>query len=368
MRDLLTGRLDRNHLIALDAVAAGVYVLSVAPLASLHRGPLAMTAALAAGALLPLRRVRPVPVFLCVLALTLLGNVGDYRAGAAFALYPVALAQPRRVWLPTPVIGGTSVLAMCVLSVMGKENTGDRTGEVLFGLAVLGVAWTFGRAVRERRAHAGRTAREMAERAAADERLRIARELHDVVAHNMSVIAVKAGVANHVAAEHPEEVREALAVIEETSRTALTEMRHLLGVLRTAEPELAPAPGLSGLAAVADRAALAGVRVDLRVDASDLPEGVAVSAHRIVQEAITNVVKHAAPARCRVVVEAGDGVLRIDVADDGPGVRVLPSGPPGHGLIGMRERVTMYGGTFTAGPRPEGGFAVAARIPYERRS
>lgn len=109
---------------------------------------------------------------------------------------------------------------------------------------------------------------------------------------------------------------------------------------------------------------MAGVHVDLDVDTGDLPDGVALSAYRIVQEAITNVVKHAAPARCRVRVEA-DGVrMRIDVTDDGPGVRVLPGGD-GHGLIGMRERVMMYGGDFTAGPRPEGGFAVSAAFPYE---
>ncbi|MCP9955830.1 histidine kinase [Actinomadura madurae] len=182
----------------------------------------------------------------------------------------------------------------------------------------------------------------------------------------MSLIAVKAGVAVHVAEARPEEALDALRVIEATSRSSLAEMRHLLGVLRTgaADAELTPSPGLADLSGLADRAAMAGVHVDLDVDTGDLPDGVALSAYRIVQEAITNVVKHAAPARCRVRVEA-DGVrMRIDVTDDGPGVRVLPGGD-GHGLIGMRERVMMYGGDFTAGPRPEGGFAVSAAFPYE---
>ncbi|KAB2347037.1 hypothetical protein F8566_21625 [Actinomadura rudentiformis] len=130
---------------------------------------------------------------------------------------------------------------------------------------------------------------------------------------------------------------------------------------------LAPAPGLAALPALVDRAAMAGVRVVLDLQAVALPEGVAVSAYRIVQEALTNVVKHAAPARCQVSVWADEHEVRITVTDDGPGTRVLPRGPgpgEGHGLIGMRERVMMYGGDFSAGPRPEGGFGVSARLPY----
>ncbi|WP_285700059.1 ATP-binding protein [Actinomadura sp. NBRC 104412] len=125
-------------------------------------------------------------------------------------------------------------------------------------------------------------------------------------------------------------------------------------------------PGLAGIADLVEAAAMAGVHVDLRLRADELPEGIALAVYRIVQEALTNMVKHAAPARGRVEIDATGGDVRIEVADDGPGVRVLPTTTPGHGLIGMRERAMMYGGELTAGPRPEGGFAVSARLPYGR--
>jgi signal transduction histidine kinase len=139
----------------------------------------------------------------------------------------------------------------------------------------------------------------------------------------------------------------------------------LFGLTLT-DSDLAPAPGLAGIPRLADTAAMAGVRVDLRLDVGELPEGVALAVYRIVQEALTNVVKHAAPARSRVVVEQDEREVRVEVTDDGPGVRVLPGATPGHGLIGMRERAMMYGGEFSAGPRSEGGFAVRARLPYDR--
>ncbi|MFI6520353.1 sensor histidine kinase [Spirillospora sp. NPDC050679] len=367
LRSLLTRPVGTRRLVELDTAAALLYVLVLLPIALPWEA--GAWVVVAGGLPLAVRRLWPVPVFAAVAAATLtgvaLGVAEDNFAAAAYALYPVALARPRRRWLPTPLIGGVSALTLCFLAVTGAQSMDRRVGDVLFGLALLGGTWTVGRAVRERRAHAAHTVRELADRAAADERLRIARELHDVVAHNMSLIAVKAGVADHVADARPQEAREALRVIADTSRSALTEMRHLLGVLR-AEPDLAPAPGPGGLAALAERAALAGVKVELDVRAGDLPEGVALSVYRIVQEALTNVVKHAAPARCLVRVADDGGAVRVEVADDGPGARTLP-GPAGHGLIGMRERVMMYGGDFTAGPRSGGdGFAVSARLPYGR--
>ena len=165
------------------------------------------------------------------------------------------------------------------------------------------------------------------------------------------------------------EAQDALRVIESASRTALAEMRHLLGVLRSDVDgvELAPVPGVAGLPALADRAEQAGVPVELDVRCAErLPDGVALSVYRIVQEALTNVVRHAAPTRCRVSVVAEAGEVRVEVTDDGPGTRTpAPERHAGHGLIGMRERVLMYGGSLHAGPRPEGGFGVSARIPYE---
>ncbi|GAA1825921.1 sensor histidine kinase [Actinomadura chokoriensis] len=363
-------RLGRRALIGLDAGLAVVYTLLLLVLPA-DPGVSALAAvplAAAAGLPLAVRRLWPVPVFAAILSAStaslVLGLPFDSYAAAGFALYPVALARRRRRWIPTPLIGAVSAAVILGGAIAGPGGRhAEAAGELLLGLAVLGASWTLGRVVRERRAQAARSARRLADQAVSDERLRIARELHDVVAHSMSLIAVKAGVAVHVAAARPDEALDALRVIETTSRGSLAEMRHLLGVLRT-DADLGPAPGLADLTALAERAAMAGVHVDLDVDAPTLPEGVALSAYRIVQEAVTNVVKHAAPARCRVRVKADGERVRIEVTDDGPGVRVLPGGD-GHGLIGMRERVMMYGGDFTAGPRPSGGFAVSADFPYE---
>jgi signal transduction histidine kinase len=204
-----------------------------------------------------------------------------------------------------------------------------------------------------------------------EERLRLARELHDVVAHAISVIAVQSGVGAHVAKTQPEEAAKALAAIEVTSRAALIELRRLLGVLRQeGEPEgsLAPVPGLADLDALLAEVAKAGLGVRLRVEGtpSPLPAGVDLSAYRIVQEALTNVVKHAGPARAQVVVGYRDHDVTVEVTDDGRGV-TAPTGDGrarvGHGLIGMRERVQVFGGDLEAGPRPGGGFRVAARLP-----
>lgn len=372
LRPPFPGSLSRRRLIALDAVAAVVCTLALL-LPADAGAPAFLTVPLAAATGLPLavRRLWPVAVLAVTLsastATLLLGLPWDSFAAAAFALYVVALTRDRRRRIPTPLIGVASCVVIFGGAVLGPANwRAELAGRLVLGLAVLGASWALGRIVRERRAEAARFARQLADRAVSEERLRIARELHDVVAHSMSLIAVKAGVAVHVAEARPQEALDALRVIETTSRNSLAEMRHLLGVLRTggADTDLAPSPGLADLTALAERAAMAGVHVGLDVDAADLPEGVALSAYRIVQEAVTNVVKHAAPAHCRVRVHADGRRVRIDVTDDGPGVRVLPGGD-GHGLIGMRERVMMYGGEFTAGPRPEGGFAVSASFKYE---
>src|SRR5262249_37782730 len=159
--------------------------------------------------------------------------------------------------------------------------------------------------------------------------------------------------ANHVMVVRPDEAQDALRVIESTSRTALAEMRQMLGALRSGADaaQLAPAPGLTGLPTLISRAEQAGVTVDLDVRGTDrLPEGVALSVYRIVQEALTNVLRHAAPARCRVSVVLGRAEVHVEVTDDGPGTRMLPPDHHvGHGLIGMRERVLMHGGSFHAG-------------------
>jgi signal transduction histidine kinase len=250
---------------------------------------------------------------------------------------------------------------------------------------VLGAAWLLGHFVHDRRVYAvrleQRTAQleearqELARRAVTEERLRIARELHDVVAHSMSVIAVQSGVGAHVAATQPEEARKALAAIEATSRTALNELRRLLGVLREeGEPpgSLVPSPGLAGLEALLAQMSEAGLAVKLRVEGirPPVPAGVDLSAYRIVQEALTNVLRHAGAARAQVVIGYGDNEITIEVTDDGRSA--VPEGAAerlgaGHGLIGVRERVALFGGDLEVGPRPGGGFRVAARLPMETR-
>ncbi|MEU7018515.1 sensor histidine kinase [Streptomyces sp. NPDC046385] len=201
-----------------------------------------------------------------------------------------------------------------------------------------------------------------------DERLRIARELHDVVAHHLTVIAVRAEVARAVASSNPQEAEQTLALVGTAGRTALTEMRRMLGVLRspTDEAELGSAPGLADLPALADGA---GPRVQLSVDPHPpLPPGVELAVYRIVQEALTNVVKHAGSADCRVnLSRTAPGAVEIEVVNDAPArlpSRLPPRRPGGgHGLIGMRERAAMCGGTLSAGPLATGSFRVHARLP-----
>jgi signal transduction histidine kinase len=262
----------------------------------------------------------------------------------------------------------------------GRSDTSTWVGNTL----VLAAAWLLGTFVGDRRAYATqleeRTAEleqareDLARRAVAEERLRLARELHDVVAHSMSVIAVQSGVGAHVAETQPEEARKALAAIETTSRAGLEELRRLLGVLRQDdgdEPQgsLAPVPGLGDLDALLDEVGRAGLAVKLRVEGTrpELPAGVDLSAYRIVQEALTNVVKHAGPARAQVLVRYRAEEVTVEVTDDGKGVAPAGDGrvaKVGHGIIGMRERVALFGGDLEAGPRPGGGFRVAARLPF----
>jgi signal transduction histidine kinase len=203
-------------------------------------------------------------------------------------------------------------------------------------------------------------------RTVSQERMRIARELHDVVAHSMSIIAVQAGVGHHVIGVRPQEAAKALAAIETTSRAALREMRALLGVLREETPEetaedFLATPGLADLALLAERT---GLRVELRLTGEpwELPPAMDLAGYRIAQEALTNVLKHAGTDQARVQIAYGRREVQIEVTDDGvgQGAAVVTGG---HGLVGMRERVALHGGEFAAGPRPLGGFRVWARLP-----
>ncbi|GAB3468110.1 sensor histidine kinase [Actinophytocola sediminis] len=293
---------------------------------------------------------------------------GAPLAAVAVTLYLAGRALPNRRSTAALTAAVAAFLVTAVARWVIDPPTGDSWLSLAYGMCfgtfLLILGWLFGLIARTRQIYAEQATAQVARQAVADERLRIARELHDIVAHSMSLIAVKAGIGNHVAAAHPEQAREALRVIESTSRGSLAEMRQLLGVLRSEvdDPVLAPAPGVTALPALASRAADAGVAVTVDLGDGELPDGVSLSVYRIVQESVTNVVRHAGPTRCRVTVAPTGEDVRVEVINDGP---VVPAHQhTGHGLIGMRERVAMYGGTFEAGPRPDGGFRVAATIPY----
>ena len=211
--------------------------------------------------------------------------------------------------------------------------------------------------------------REETERAAvAEERRRIARELHDVIAHSVTLMTVQAGAARLLLTQDPKRARETVVSVEETGRHALSELRRLLGILRTDEGEasLVPQPGLARVDDLIAMARRAGLPVELTVEGQPhvLPPGVDLTAYRIVQEALTNAHRHAGPARAHVFLRYGIEVLDVEVTDDGRMASNRGDGG-GHGLVGMRERVALYDGTFKAGPRARGGYAVRARLPVE---
>jgi signal transduction histidine kinase len=342
----------------------------------------AVGAAVAVAGPVAVRRLWPDAAFTVVLAaygLEASAGVSNNPAVAvALCLYSVAVSRPPRRSAPQAALAIAASAAAELAGILASKQQvawPARLDLAAATVTVLAAAWAAGAARGVQLRYEARTAQQATRRAVAEERLRIARELHDVITHSMSLITVKASVANYLVESRPEEVRATLALIETTGREALTEMRRMLGVLRadsdTGQPapgdagnERAPAPGLAGLAALAEHAAEAGVHVDLDVPTGrDLPEGVALTAYRIVQEALTNVAKHAAPTRCRVrVCRTGRDVL-IDVTDDGPGHSSRPAAAGGHGIIGMRERAALFGGELEAGPRPRGGFRVTARLP-----
>jgi signal transduction histidine kinase len=219
---------------------------------------------------------------------------------------------------------------------------------------------------RERRAQLAERERDLAAReAVVEERARIARELHDAIAHNVSMMVVQAGAERRVLDQKRNSTRDVLETIERIGRDALTEMRRLVGMLRTDSGDpLAPQPGLDDLPALVTQVREAGLPVELHVEGErrELPVGIELSAYRIVQEALTNALKHAGNARAMVHVRYGMDSLELEIADDGAGA-ARPVATGGHGLVGMRERVALYGGKLDAGRRPTGGFAVRVLLP-----
>ena len=299
-------------------------------------------------------------------------------------LYTLAAYTPRRtsVWGLAVCLAGSAVGILRWISLTDHGVLGWLiAGATLFAGPAL-LAWVLGDSMRYRRAYYAsledRAARLEAERdaqaqiAAVAERARIARELHDVIAHNVSVMVVQADGASYALDADPGRAREALAAISATGRQALAEMRRLLGVLRREEEggafERAPQPGIGELGELLDQARGAGLPVSFTVEGEPqpLPGGIALAAYRIVQESLTNTRKHAGPmASASVTLRYADTALMLAISDDGrgdPGGAAMP-GTTGHGLTGMRERVAACGGSVAAGPRPGGGFEVVATLP-----
>jgi signal transduction histidine kinase len=292
--------------------------------------------------------------------------VAAYSLGAYASLRRAAAG----LFLAIPVVVGISQNGGLGLAF---SKGGDSAGVALSVLQLV-VFWLAGVFVRSRRQSAALAARSAAlqrraEQAAAAERARIARELHDIVAHHLSVVVLHAAGARASGGADPQTLEE----IEHSGRQALTETRRLFGVLRESGEEVgrAPQPGIGELPALAGSLRAAGLEVSLSVDGNyrALPPAVNVSAYRIVQEALTNVLKHAGPARAEVTVGCADSAVTIEVTDDGPGNPAPPAVKGagevggGQGLAGMRERVAVFGGDLRAGPRPGGGFTVCARLP-----
>lgn len=328
------------------------------------------------------RRRAPVAVlFVVVTSVVIQGQFFDTSEQAPLqnflalllAFYTVAAhAVPRRA-----VYGGAIAGVVFVAVDLRALLAGANPGEIIPAWLFLGAAWLTGWTLHRRRLQTVRLEdraaqleierEEKARAAVAEERARISRELHDVIAHSVSVIVVQAQAAQRLLDGEQREARQALGSIETTGRQALTEMRRLLGILRRTDGELAlaPQPGLHDLDALIVQMRESGLPAELRVEGESrpLPPGVDLSAYRIVQEALTNTLKHAGPARARVEIHYGDDELDLEITDDGPGTG--RGGGAGQGLVGMRERVALYGGVLESGKRDGGGYLVRARLPLD---
>jgi signal transduction histidine kinase len=281
------------------------------------------------------------------------------------ALFTVAERASPRIAL---AVLGISLVA----GIMGNVLAGDAPARnYYFAVVVIGLAWVLGVLQRTRRDDVERERAEQARRAVTEERARIARELHDVVAHHVSMIVVQSE-ANASIASSPEAAA-AFDAMAGTGRLALAELRRLLGLLRedAGSAPVAPQPGLSSVETLVSQVRAAGLPVDLAVEGAPrpLPAGIDVSAYRILQEALTNSLKHAGPASASVVVHYRDDVVELRVVDDGVATDTGATNgdaASGHGIVGMRERVALCGGELRVGPRPTGGYEVRARLPTGR--
>jgi signal transduction histidine kinase len=388
----------RSHPFDVDLIqAATLAVLTVSSLFVAEnvsgvelREPDVLGVVLALLGTLPLawRRVRPLATLLVLLVPEAVMAVLGYNSGFVSVAVMVALYTVAAYCTRGPAVVGLVAASTMWLVVVYGDPFPNSSVDIVAVLGLTFAAWAFGRSVGFRRAYTAEleTRAERLERgraadtraALAEERGRIARELHDVVAHHVSVMTVQAAAAQRTLARDPERSREAMAAVEETGRAALHEMRRIVGVLRGPGEESAvdpaqrgPQPCLAEVDELVGQVREAGLDVDLVVEgpARPLSPGVDLAAYRIVQEALTNTLKHAGPTRSRVLLRYDGAELLIRVVDDGHGLAasLAQDGTrrQGHGLLGMRERVSLYGGRLYAGPRAGGGFEVLARIPLD---
>ena len=365
---------DLARAVVIGTVQVGITYLAAHNQPERRQLGLLGTALLVAGpAALVVRRRWPLSVLAFVLAVSVAYYVLGYPFGPVFLALIVAiftavtLGRRLGAWL----LAGAGLLSWFTLQTLvgwGAPPAAIHVGLVAGWLLVMLTVSEIARAGRQRAVEAEQARLEESRRRAGEERLRIARELHDVVAHNISLINVQAGVALHLIDERPEQARTALAAIKQASNEALGELRSVLDVLRQvdeASPR-APTAGLARLDDLVARAAAAGlsVRTEVEGESRPLPAGVDLAAFRIVQEALTNVARHAGPASATVRVAYGDDDLTVQVDDDGRGPGGGASGG-GNGIPGMRERAAALGGRLRAGPRPGGGFQVLASLPLD---
>ena len=363
-------------------VAAGLVVLAQFELWATNAvgGPKGLTVPLSmliAGSVAVRRRWPLATVTFVSVAFTVMLVVGGRQTSVAIGVAWICAVYGLAVWTDTRrFIAGCGVLfSTSILAQLGPQG---KAGDAVTFIVVPGVAMLIARrAVRDRQlaAEALAARAELLERdqalraneAVAEERARIARELHDLVAHNVSVMVVQAGAERHALGEEQASTRDALASIEQAGRQALVEARRLLGMLRRKgdDEELEPQPSVDQIDVLVEQVERAGVPVKLEVEGErvPLPAGVDLCAYRIVQEGLTNTLKHAGPAHAEVLLRYAPHVLDVEIRDDGRGVSQANSDGTGHGLVGMRERVALYGGELETGPREGGGFEVHAHLP-----
>jgi signal transduction histidine kinase len=345
----------------------GSLILACALLAAvllLRRWPLAALAVTLGGSVASMV-LQPRPSYMLVVLACVVGLEICYIAATSTRRVSVTGAAMAAAGLLIPLL---AVPSLGSLRGGGVGSSAIHVATIAVPLFII-IAWLIGHSIRQAQARAELVRAQAAAQATMAERLRIARELHDLVAHSTGIIAIQAGSGRRVFDARPDQARDALAAIEDISRETLAGLRRVVTGLRRADPEpgdgqasLGSAPGLADIDRLAARAGDAGVQVVVGWHGSrePLPADIDLSAFRIIQEAVTNVVRHAHTGQCQVSIGQQDGQLSIEVTDNGRGGSMAGTG---YGITGMRERAALLGGDFSAGPRPDGGFRVAARLP-----